>query len=84
MGDFDFKGRFANTARLAELFCISERQVQRLVSAGVITPCDNGKKPYEFDLTVVGPQYFTFLQSDIPLHQWAPSTAPYSQSNDLK
>lgn len=74
MGDLDFKGRFANTARLAELFCISERQVQRLVSAGVITPCDNGKKPYEFDLTVVCPQYFTFIQSDVPLHMWAQST----------
>lgn len=84
MGDFDFKGRFANTARLADLFDVSERQVQRLVQAGVIEPCDNGRKPYEFDLTVVVPQYIAFLQSDVPLHMWAPSTATHTQSSDLR
>ena len=84
MNNLDFSGRFVNSNRLAELFCISERQVQRLVSAGVITPCDDGKKPYEFDLTVVGPQYFTFLQSDVSLHQWAPSTSPQSASEIIK
>ena len=84
MEKLDFNGRFVNTSILAELFGVSERQVQRLVQAGVIEPCNNGRKPYEFDLTIVCPQYFNYLQLDLPLHKWAPSTAPYSQSNDLK
>ena len=62
MGEFDFKGRFANTARLAELFGISERQVQRLVQAGVLEPCDNGKTPYELALNKWGPEILEALQ----------------------
>ena len=84
MGKLDFNGRFANTAKLANLFGVSERQVQRLVKAGVIEPCDNGRKPYEFDLTVVVPQYISFLQSDVTLDMWAQSTASHVQSSDIK
>lgn len=73
MEKLDFEGRVVNTAKLANLFGVSERQIQRLVKAGVFEPCNDGARPYLFDLTVVIRQYATFLQSGIPLHQWAPN-----------
>lgn len=68
----DFDNSIVNTSKLADLFGVSERQIQRLVKAGVIETCNNGEHPRLFDLTVVVGQYATFLQSGIPLHQWAP------------
>ena len=73
----DFEGRYVNTADLAKIFGVSERQIQRLVKAGVIEPCNNGEKPYQFDLLVVCPQYMVFLSSSIPMGEWAPD------ANDL-
>ena len=59
------------TSELADLFSVSERQVQRLVEGGVIEPIGN-KKPFRFDLETVVPQYISFLESDVPLSKWAP------------
>lgn len=72
MDNMDFEGRFVNTEILAMLFGVSERQIQRLVKAGVITACNDGQKPYKFDLCVVCPQYMVFLSSRVPMHEWAP------------
>ena len=63
-----------NTSELADLFLVSERQVQRLVSAGVIEPIEPNARAYRFDLTEVVPQYCSFLESGIPMTQWAPDT----------
>ena len=51
--DMDFEGRYVNTSTLAYIFDVSERQIQRLVKAGVISTCNEEGKPYLFDLTVV-------------------------------
>ena len=72
MENMDFEGRFVNTAELAKFFDVSERQIQRLVKAGIIEPCNSGEKTYKFDLLEVGPQYIGFLSSGIPMHHWAP------------
>ena len=60
------------TSTLAEAFDVSERQIQRLVTAGVIEAENNNAVPYVFDLRVAGPQYLNFLQSGIPISEWAP------------
>ena len=73
MENTDSEWRFVNTETLAKVFDVSERQIPRLVKAGVITPCNDGQKPYQFDLFVVCPQYMVFLSSGIPMHQWAPN-----------
>jgi len=73
MDDMDFEGRYVNTATLAYIFDVSERQIQRLVKAGVISTCTEDGKPYLFDLTVVIIQYSQFLYSGIPMNKWAPS-----------
>ena len=59
------------TAELADLFHVSERQIQRLVAAGVIEPVSD-EKPFRFDLDIVVAQYANFLQSGIPMSKWAP------------
>ena len=61
------------TSELANLFNVSERQIQRLVEGGVIEPI-GGKKPFRFDLETVVPQYCSFLESGAPLSKWAPDT----------
>lgn len=71
MDDVDFEDRYVNTATLAYIFEVSERQTQRLVKAGVISTCNEDGKPYLFDLTVVISQYSQFLRSGIPMNKWA-------------
>lgn len=58
-----------SSAELAEIFNISERQVERLVSGGVLEQIGTGKA-YRFDLETVVPQYAVFLMSDISLRNW--------------
>ena len=71
MNNDDFEGRYVNTATLADIFDVSERQIQRLVKAGVMSTCNQEGKPYLFDLTVVIIQYLLFLKSGIPINKWA-------------
>ena len=59
-----------NTAELAVLFDVSERQIQRLVEGGVIEPID-GKKSFRFALEIVVPQYISFLLSGASISKWA-------------
>ena len=61
MNTDDFEGRYVNTSTLADIFEVSERQIQRLVKAGVISTCHEERKPYLFDLSVVIIQYLLFL-----------------------
>ena len=70
MNTDDFEGRYVNTSTLAVIFDVSERQIQRLVKAGVISTCNEEGKPYRFDLTVVVVQYSLFLHSRSSLAQW--------------
>ena len=63
-----------NTIELAEVFSVSERQIQRLVAAGVIEPIDYHAHAYSFELDVVVPQYIRFLESGIFISKWAPDT----------
>ena len=58
-----------SSAELAKIFDISERQVERLVSCGVLEQIGTGKA-YRFDLETVVPQYAVFLMSDISLRDW--------------
>lgn len=60
-----------SSAELAEIFGISERQVERLVSGGVLDQIGTGKA-YRFDLVTAVRQYAAFLMSDISLRDWAP------------
>lgn len=60
-----------SSAELAEIFGISERQIERLVSGGVLDQIGTGKA-YRFDLETVVPQYATFLMSGVSLRDWAP------------
>lgn len=60
-----------SSAELAEIFGISERQVERLVSGGVLEQIGTGKA-YRFDLETVVRQYAVFLMCDISLRDWAP------------
>lgn len=59
-----------NTEVLADLFGVSERQIERLVAGGVLDHIGTGRA-YKFDLTVVVQQYATFLTSGVPLKDWA-------------
>lgn len=61
-----------SSAELAEIFGISERQVERLVSGGVLEQIGT-ERAYRFDLETVVPQYAVFLMSDISLRDWAPN-----------
>ena len=63
--------RFVDTKTLAELFGKSERYIQLLVKGGVIESCGTARK-LRFDLYRVVGQYASFLQSDVPLNEWAP------------
>ena len=63
--------RFVDTKTLAELFGKSERYIQLLVKAGVLESCGTERK-LRFDLYQVVGQYASFLQSDVPLNEWAP------------
>ena len=58
-----------SSAELAEIFGISERQVERLVSGGVLEQIGT-VTAYRFDLETVVPQYAVFLMSDISLRDW--------------
>lgn len=60
-----------SSAELAEIFNISERQVERLVSGGILEQIGTATA-YRFDLETVVPQYAVFLMSDISLRDWAP------------
>lgn len=60
-----------SSAELAEIFGISERQVERLVSGDVLDQIGTGKA-YRFDLETAVQQYAVFLMSDISLRDWAP------------
>lgn len=62
-----------SSAELAEIFGISERQVERLVSGGVLDQIGTGKA-YRFDLETVVPQYAVFLMSGASLRDWAADT----------
>lgn len=64
-----------STSELADIFDVSERQIQRLVKAGVLEPKDEGHIPYKFDLGTVTTQYAVFLQSGISISNWAPDAA---------
>lgn len=60
-----------SSADLAEIFGISERQIERLVVGGVLE--QNGtERAYRFDLETVVPQYAAFLMSGASLRDWAP------------
>ena len=63
---------FLRTPALSEVFNVSERQIQRLVEAGVIEAKNENAIPYEFDLRVVVPQYANFLNSKMSTNEWAP------------
>lgn len=62
-----------NTTQLAKLFGVSERQIEKLVTGGVIESCGTAKA-LRFDLQVVVPQYAAFLQTGISLREWCPDT----------
>lgn len=60
-----------SSSKLAEIFGISERQVERLVSGGVLEQIGTGKA-YRFDLETAVRQYAAFLMSGVFLRDWAP------------
>ena len=62
------------TSELADIFQVSERQVQRLVEHGVIEPLDSGARSYRCDLDESVRLYCVFLASGVPLSRWAPDT----------
>lgn len=57
------------TAELADVFGVSQRQIQNLVAAGVITNAGSAKA-YRFDLREVVPQYAAYLMSGESLASW--------------
>ena len=60
-----------SSAELAEIFNISERQVERLGSGGILEK--NGTATaYRIELETVVPPYAVFLVSDISLSDGAP------------
>ena len=59
-----------SSTELAEIFNISERQVERLVSGGVLEQIGT-ERAYRFDLETVVPQYAVFLMSGVSLRDWA-------------
>ena len=60
-----------STAQLAELSGISDRQIEKLVSGGVLEHCGS-ERAYRFDLATAVRQYAAFLMSGISLRDWAP------------
>lgn len=62
-------GFVVSTAELADMFSVSQRQVQNLVAAGVITNTGTAKS-YRFDLREVVPQYTAYLMSGESLANW--------------
>ncbi len=47
---------------LADLFCVSVRQIQRFTLDGIIEPISNDR-PYKYDLKTVCPQYCRYLEN---------------------
>jgi phage terminase Nu1 subunit (DNA packaging protein) len=68
-----------STKELMKIFNVSERQIQRLVRAGIIEPENPGERPFHFDLTTVVPQYISFLECRAAgiadIGTWAPDSA---------
>ena len=62
-----------NSAQLAKLFGVSERQLEKLTADGVPESCGTARA-LRFDLQVVVPQYTAFLQSGTSLREWCPDT----------
>lgn len=60
-----------SSVELAEIFGISERQIERLVSGGVLEQIGT-EKAYRFNLETATQQYAVFLMSDVSLRAWAP------------
>lgn len=58
-----------NTGQLADVFGVSTRQIENLVTAGVIEQVGTAKS-FRFDLFTVVPQYATFLMSGESLRDW--------------
>lgn len=68
-----FLQQFISSSELADIFGVSERQIERLVAGGVLEQIGTGKA-YRFALETVVPQYAAFLMSGISLRDWAPDT----------
>ncbi len=67
------------STELASLFDISVRQVQRLTLDGVISPVSD-RRPYQYVLKIVCPQYCKFLQAKIATREKVDSIASLEEA----